>query len=269
MNFRRKVGRGRQLLDSSSLGGVLLRLGLALALTAIALWVTVKLPPYQTPISYSFMTAAVAVCAYFGGWRTGVLTIILAGTFTAWRMLPPNNSLAISDRGDLLRFSGFLFSAFLICALIARLHSSRQALRLTQDALRVTRRRIEYVERHAKVWTWEYDLRTNRVSWSNLYGNNVSRREQSLNDWLQMVHEEDRDRVAAALKRSLSRGEFEAQFRIMLGDSQPRWLLARAQLVLVDGQPAALVGINMDASFHGDAPAQLPSEQPEPAAHSS
>jgi K+-sensing histidine kinase KdpD len=237
---------------------VLIRAGLAVVLSAVSLGLTFALPPYQTQISYSFFTAAVAASAYLGGWTAGLLSTVLTSLIIAW-MLPPLNSLAIGDRGDALRFLSFVVTAVLICLIIASLDSSRRALRDTNDALRLSKRRIAYVERHAKVWTWEYDLRTDRVSWSNLYGNNVSRREQSLSDWLQMVHGEDREQVAEAIRRAVQKGEFEARFRIMLGDSQPRWLLGRAQLVLIDSQPAALVGINMDASVHGDAtPAVVP-----------
>ena len=245
-----------------SLGSVLLRGGFAVVLTAASLWLTVKLPSYQTQVSYSFFTAAVAASAYFAGWQAGLLTTLLTALITAWRLLPPADSLAIADRGDATHFLIYLFTCVVICVIIASLHRSRQDLQDARDALRLSKRRIAYVERHAKVWTWEYDLRSDRVSWSNLYGNNVSRHEQSLRDWLQMVHEEDREQVAEAIRRALQKGEFEARFRIMLGDSQPRWLLARAQLVLQDGQPAALVGINMDASVHGDSD---PLPEPAPA----
>jgi K+-sensing histidine kinase KdpD len=249
-----------------SLGGVLLRVGFALVLTAAALWLTLKLPAYQTQVSYSFFTAAVAASAYFAGWQTGLLTTVLTALITAWWLLPPVDSLAIADRGDAIRFLVYLFTSAVVCLIIASLHSSRRALRDARDALRLSKRRIAYVERHAKVWTWEYDTRTDRVSWSNLYGNNVSRHEQSLRDWLQMVHQEDREQVAEAIRRALQKGEFEARFRIMLGDSQPRWLLGRAQLVLHDGRPAALVGINMDASVHGEANSAVVPQPPAAAA---
>jgi Domain of unknown function (DUF4118)/PAS fold len=239
------VGKGCGILVTQVFGGrslgVLLRASFAVVLTAAAFWLTLRLPPYQTQISYSYLTVAVAVCAYLAGWRAGVLSTALSSAIVAW-MLPPLNSLAIGDRGDALRFLSFVFTSLVICLIIASLHNSRQALRDARDALRLSKRRIAYAERHAKVWTWEYDVRTGRVSWSNLYGNNVSRREQSLRDWLQMVHEQDREQVAEAIQRALQKGEFEARFRIMLGDSQPRWLLGRAQLVLRDAQPAALVG---------------------------
>ena len=243
--------RAIQFFGERSLSGVLLRAGFAFVLSGAALWVTLKLPPFQTHISYSFFAAAVAASAYFAGWQAGILTTALTALIIAW-MLPPLDSLAIADRGDAVSFASYVFTALVICVIIASLHSSRRALRDTRDALHLSKRRIAYVERHAKVWTWEYDVGTDRVRWSNLYGKNVSRREQSLRDWLQMVHEEDRQQVAEAIQRALQKGEFEARFRIMLGDSQPRWLLGRAQLVLHDGQPAALVGINMDASVHGE-----------------
>lgn len=247
--------------ERRSLASVLASAGFALALTAAALWLTLELPPYRTHVSYSFFTAAVAASAYFAGWQVGLLTTVLTALITAWWLLPPVDSLTIADRGDAIRFLIYIFTCVVICLIIASLHSSRQALRDTRDALRLSKRRIAYVERHAKVWTWEYDVRSDRVSWSNLYGNNVSRHEQSLRDWLQMVHEEDRKQVGEAIRRALQKGEFEARFRIMLGDSQPRWLLGRAQLVLHNGQPAALVGINMDASVHGDSALMTPASE--------
>jgi len=250
-----------QFFGRRSLASVLARAGFAMVLTAAALWLTLRLPAYQTHVSYSFFTAAVAASAYFAGWQIGLLTTFLTGLITAWWLLPPAASIAIADRGDAVRFFAYVFTSVVICVIIASLHSSRRALRDARDALRLSKRRIAYVERHAKVWTWEYDVRSDRVSWSNLYGNNVSRHEQALHDWLQMVHEEDRGQVAEAIRRALQKGEFEARFRIMLGDSQPRWLLGRAQLVLHDGQPDALVGINMDASVYGDSSLAVPAPE--------
>jgi len=247
--------------ERHSRAAALARPGLAFVLTAAALWLTLAVPPYRTQVSYSFFTAAVAASAYLAGWQVGVLTTVLTALITAWWLLPPARSLAIADRGDAIRFLIYVFTCGVICLIIASLHTSRRALRDTRDALRLSKRRIAYVERHAKVWTWEYDLRSDRVSWSNLYGNSVSRHEQSLRDWLQMVHEEDRKQVGEAIRRALQKGEFEARFRIMLGDSQPRWLLGRAQLVLQDGQPAALVGINMDASVHEDSSPAAPAPE--------
>ena len=259
--------RALQFFGERSISGVLLRAGFAFVLSGVALWVTLRLPPFETRISYSFFAAAVAASAYFAGWEAGILTTALTALIIAWR-LPPLDSLAIADRGDALSFASYVFTALVICLIIASLHRSRRALRDARDALHLSKRRIAYVERHAKVWTWEYDVSTGRVRWSNLYGKNISRREQSLSDWLQMVHEEDRQRVADAIQRALQKGEFEARFRIMLGDSQPRWLLGRAQLVLSDGRPAALVGINMDASVHGDSNLAIFPEPPVSAAHS-
>lgn len=256
-----------QFFGERSLSGVLLRAGFAFVASGMALWVTLRLPPFQTRISYSFFAAAVAASAYFAGWQAGILTTAITALIIAWR-LPPLGSLTIADRGDAVSFASYVFTALVICLIIASLHRSRRALRDTRDALHLSKRRIAFVERHAKVWTWEYDVSTDRVRWSNLYGKNVSRREQSLSDWLQMVHEEDRRQVAQAIERALQKGEFEARFRIMLGDSQPRWLLGRAQLVLCGGRPAALVGINMDASVHGDPNLAVVPQPPATAAHS-
>jgi len=238
--------------------GFVLRYGLAVVITGLALLLTLHLPEIETHASFTFLIAGVAASAYLSGWKAGLLSTVLSALASAYMIVPPLHLLGGMDPADVLHFLGFILTSVLICGLIASLHSSRHALQTTQDALRLSKRRIEYVERHAKVWNWEYDLRTQRVSWSNLYGNNISRREQNYHDWLQMVLAEDRESVDQAVQSALQTGEFEARFRIMLGDSQPRWLLGRAQLVLLDGKPVALTGINMDLFLRAGSGAHNP-----------
>jgi K+-sensing histidine kinase KdpD len=226
----------------------LVRYAFPFASAALALKLTLMLPNVPTHTFFTFFVAACAASTYVGGARAGVLCVLVSAVVANYYTVVPVGGFVFSHREDMVRFVAFVATALFICWLIARLQSTLGALQREKNASRLSKRRLEYVERHAKVWTWEYDLTAGRVRWSSLCGDVVSRHEQPYEQWLQMVHREDRERVRHAIQDGLAKGEFEAEFR-MLGDLQPHWLIGKAQLVLVDAKPAALVGINIDLSL--------------------
>jgi len=259
MGLRNTFSYTRSFLHQRNRLALVVRYTLPFIFTAMALKLTLMLPNVPVHSFFTFFVAACAASAYSGGASAGVLCIFLSAAAADYFTVVPVGSFGFGNRGDTIRFAGFVATALFICWLIARLQSTSKALRRERNALHLSKRRIEYVERHAKVWNWEYDLTTRRVSWSNPYGNVVSRHEQSYEQWLQMVHQEDRECVREAIDDALTKGEFEAQFRIMLGDSQPRWVMGRAHLLLMDGKPLALVGINMDLFLRSEPRGSSPS----------
>lgn len=66
--------------------------------------------------------------------------------------------------------------------------------------------------------------------------------------WLQVVHPEDRSRVAAAAERFLQQGSgFDEEYRIVRPDGEIRWLRNRACFVRdASGQPVRIDGTNTD-----------------------
>ena len=80
----------------------------------------------------------------------------------------------------------------------------------------------------------------------------------SCEDFLKRVHPEDARAVRAELERSRSRGEFQAEYRIVLPDGRVRWLYDRGQL-LPDPTTGAtyMVGACTDITERKQAEAEL------------
>lgn len=114
--------------------------------------------------------------------------------------------------------------------------------------------RLQLATARAHVGIWESDLVAGRGYWSDeavrLAG--TSRREFTSADWLDAIHPDDRDRVAAAWERALSQGApFEVRFRaaVPASDGGERWLLSRGA-VLRDpgGAPRRGAGVLLDVT---------------------
>ena len=75
---------------------------------------------------------------------------------------------------------------------------------------------------------------------AELFGITPEQWRSSPDAWLEAVHPDDRDRVAATFTDSTEAGEpFHAEYRVMSGDSAVRWVLDRTVILpRVDGQPA-------------------------------
>jgi PAS domain S-box-containing protein len=65
--------------------------------------------------------------------------------------------------------------------------------------------------------------------------------------WINFLHPEDRDRVLSLVARSMEREDYEAEFRIIRGDGQVRYLYAHAfNLPERDERPCHVVGFQTD-----------------------
>jgi len=127
----------------------------------------------------------------------------------------------------------------------ARLHdrvrSSEQRLHLALDA--------------AGIGTWEWHIPSGHVSWSlqvgPLYGLPLGTPGLATEDWFNLVHPEDRDRVRAADRVHHERGtDYEVEFRVIRPDGELCWLVGWGRAVERDESGGAIrsVGLTMDIS---------------------
>ncbi|MEA3137285.1 MAG: hypothetical protein QOC71_1566, partial [Thermoplasmata archaeon] len=71
--------------------------------------------------------------------------------------------------------------------------------------------------------------------------------------WLDSVHPEDRDRVAAAQREMIRWGTGDVKFRVLRADGSIRHVHTRAWCAYLDGKPFRLEGINTDITERIDA----------------
>jgi len=105
----------------------------------------------------------------------------------------------------------------------------------------------------AHVGSWEWDVATNRVSWSkelfNIYGVPPASR-LTYETFLERVHPEDRELVRAAVERAVEeRAAFELTHRIVRDDGSERWVVGRGRAVVDDdGRLMRMVGTGQDVT---------------------
>ncbi len=239
-------------------------------LVGLAVLLTMQVPDVHLHSFFSIFLAAVAVAAYEGGWQAGAVATVLSAVASDVFLLPPTwasvvhgsgtarlrSALVIDNSSDWIRLTAFAFTAFIICLLAALIERKEQALRGARQFLTEQQQEMEFLKSTAKIWSWEYDLQTQRVTWTNMYSPVVLRREEPLESWLDSIHPEDRDPVKHALDRALVDGEYEAEYRVLVQGAEPRRIMGRAVLYSLGGQMAGLRGIEIDRELRAPAPAQ-------------
>ena len=112
------------------------------------------------------------------------------------------------------------------------------------------RLKLALVASHMGVWEW--DVQTNAVFWSpecfNIVGVAPQPGPWSLEDFLKLVHPEDRASVQQAAEQALAKHTpFHAEFRLIRPDGGLRWLVDDARATYdAQGKPLRLVGTVQD-----------------------
>jgi PAS domain S-box-containing protein len=104
----------------------------------------------------------------------------------------------------------------------------------------------------ARAGTFRIDLRTRRLRWSDslsaLYGLAPGEAPANFEEFLDLVHPDDRERLAADVARALDDGvPYSTEIRAVWPDGSVHWLHGAARRVDDDdGRPTALVGVARD-----------------------
>jgi PAS domain S-box-containing protein len=105
----------------------------------------------------------------------------------------------------------------------------------------------------ARIGDWSWDMRTGKNTWSEavevMHGLRPGSYDGRYESWWATVHPDDKDSVAAAMKKALETGEYEVEYRTLRTDNSIYWTAARGKVVNgADGQPERLLGICLDVT---------------------
>jgi two-component system, LuxR family, sensor kinase FixL len=149
--------------------------------------------------------------------------------------------------------SPYLISLFFLGIIAAMAHELSHdvitAGRLTEE-LRESEQQTSMAAVAARLMLWVWDIPKDIIWVSpkgrNMYG--VSPDETiSLERFLATVHSEDRESVRDSIMRSLTGGEYAADYRVMLPDGAIRWITARGKVDLHGNTgPQRMSGVSMD-----------------------
>ena len=123
-----------------------------------------------------------------------------------------------------------------------------------EEALQESGARLRRAQDAAGIGDWELDLVTDEVIWSDrlfrLLRLDPARGQPSRAVVFELIHAEDRERVAAEIKATIAGSRaLDMEFRVVLPDGAVRWLASRGEIVSDEmGRPSRLAGVNFDVT---------------------
>ncbi|HYD47777.1 MAG TPA: PAS domain S-box protein, partial [Terriglobales bacterium] len=112
--------------------------------------------------------------------------------------------------------------------------------------------RLQLALQTGKIGVWDWDLIQDRISWSEslhlIHG--VDRAATpSLALFLELVHPDDRERVAAAIRATLDgHSPHELELRAIRPNGETIWLFINAMVIRHDGHPVRMLGATIDVT---------------------
>lgn len=151
-------------------------------------------------------------------------------------------------------------------AVSAALHDAGEQLKARQEASRLHEKNIR--EAHERLTlaldvsglgTWDRDLATNKIVWSegmyNIFGRSRDQFSGTPDEVLSFVHPDDRAAFRKAFDQTMTgrTAGFDQEFRIVRPDGETRWVLRRAQIIRTeDGRPLSMLGVALDMTERRD-----------------
>jgi PAS domain S-box-containing protein len=126
--------------------------------------------------------------------------------------------------------------------------------RRAEGELRRRERQLTEAQKLAHLGSWEWNVRTNRVTWSDelyrIYGLEPQEFEATYEAYLELVYPDDRGLVRGVIEKALGDLKpFSFEERILRPDGTIRALQSQGEVVLgEDGRPLRMVGICQDVT---------------------
>ncbi|RDI70165.1 PAS domain-containing sensor histidine kinase [Halopelagius longus] len=125
----------------------------------------------------------------------------------------------------------------------------REYERYLEDA----KSRLEAATDAGAVGTWEWNIPEDEMvvgkTFARTFGidPDVAREGVSLDQFIEAIHEDDRERVTAAIEEAVETGgDYEEEYRVWNADDDLRWVVARGHVECDDGEPIRFPGALTD-----------------------
>ena len=171
--------------------------------------------------------------------------------------LPPGSTISFREptlweqyRWYILAVAGFsLIQAILIAGLLLnrlRLRRAHARLRTSEEGMS-----LAAIAAKLRFWVWDIprdEVRASESDWSS--GNWYSARPVHFDQFIDVVHPDDRASLRQAVRRALEGdGQYETEYRVTSPDSTARWIAARGRVEFdYYGKPRQLRAISIDVT---------------------
>ena len=198
--------------------------------------------PGRTSLAY---VTIIALVSLLGSFIASVVLSIIAAACLDYFFGPVFN-FGAEAQNDVFRIVAFLITAVVVTALTTK-------LKRAQDEFLRKQAQSEKAERIAHFGWWERDFTTNHVSLSDevhrIFGVQPAALPEWHQRWLDLIHPEDRARVAEAASAALLPGgpRYDIEYRIVRPDGSPRTVHSYGDVTWDDsGRPLRQFGILQD-----------------------
>jgi signal transduction histidine kinase len=215
--------------------------------------------PLSTVVLAAFVLDA-AFTMWRGGTHTGRRRALVFSSSITFFLLTATGHSALVNAGVInspyivgLSFMPILLamSYELSCDLLHSAQLTHQ-LQANEAELRISKQRMRVAARSAELRLWEWDIVHDEI-WSTdddsmLYGIAESQK-ISFGSLLNLIYEEDRERVRLAVEKSLIKGNshYECEYRIKMPDGQVHWFNSRGRIEFSESdQPLRMLGVTID-----------------------
>jgi PAS domain S-box-containing protein len=210
------------------------------------------------PGSIAIFFVAVLIATLIGGIVPGLVAAVLSYLPLSYYFLEPVHSFAPSG-SSIVAVAAFFVGSGLVALLVERERRARAAVVSTVEeqrrlarALAASEERLVRALEETETGSWEWDVRSNRVWWSEnlgpLHGLGRGKQPESYDDYLALIHPDDRSRVEEAVNAAMADGSgYEIELRTSPTSGEARWIWAQASVITDPaGNPLRIVGITRD-----------------------
>lgn len=133
----------------------------------------------------------------------------------------------------------------------------------TEAALVESEERLRLSQRYAKIGTWDWNIVTGALYWSDqigpLFGFGEDVPETTYENFLKAIHPEDRAKVEDAVRASVEQDtRYSIEHRVVWPDGTVRWLLERGGTIrAANGLPLRMLGVVQDITERKEAETAL------------
>jgi PAS domain S-box-containing protein len=120
----------------------------------------------------------------------------------------------------------------------------------TEEQARRSAERLQFALDAASMGTWDWDLATNAVEWSDnlarIHGLPPGTFDGTFASYEREIHPDDRQPVLASIQRALTEGvPHDVEYRLVAPDGTIRWCEGKGRVEYQDGRPVRMSGVCM------------------------
>jgi diguanylate cyclase (GGDEF)-like protein/PAS domain S-box-containing protein len=151
---------------------------------------------------------------------------------------------------SLATFSSFLLTRLKLNNLRLEKVVTKRTIEIQGHLERLTEseRRLRLSQKAGGIGTWEWDIQADVIFWSQLIGSLKEHLDMTYDDFLNVIHPDDREQVVAAINKCIeSDTEYNIDHRVVLPNGHIRWLKEKGDVIRDDsGKAITMLGVTLD-----------------------